>query len=133
VTVTEGVVTVNDVTSAAKTEASHVRPVVAGQGAVVGSGAVARLTLDDEDLQRRMAWREGLIELRGETLEQAVAEFNRYGARKLVVADQSLAGLRVGGSFGTGDSERFLVALKEGFHIRAVEGDGDVTYLVPAA
>ena len=133
VTVTEGVVTVNNAASPAKTLRPPVRPVAAGQGAVVGSGAVARLTLQDEDLQRRIAWRNGLIELRGETLEQAVAEFNRYRTRKLIVADQTLAGLRVGGSFGTGDSERFLAALKDGFHVRTVEGDDGVTYLVPAA
>ena len=133
VTVTEGVVSVNEAASPMKSARRPVRPVTAGQGAVVGSGAVARLTLQDEDLQRRIAWRDGLIELRGETLEQAVGEFNRYRTGKLVVADPTLAGVRVGGSFGTGDSERFLAALKEGFHIRAVEGDGGVTYLVPAA
>lgn len=134
VTVTEGVVAVNDAPSAGKIRPRQpVKPVVAGQGAVLGSGAVARLTLAQDELERRIAWRDGRIELRGETLEQAVAEFNRYRSRKLVVADQTLAGVRVGGSFETGDSERFLAALKQGFHIQAVEGDGGVTYLVPAA
>lgn len=132
-TVTEGVVTVNEAPSLIRASARPIRPLSAGQAAVMGPGAVARVSLQEADLQRRIAWRNGLIELRGETLEQAVAEFNRYRTRKLVVADPNLAGLRVGGSFETGDSERFITALKDGFHIQAVEGDDGVTYLVPAA
>jgi transmembrane sensor len=132
-TVTEGVVTVNEAPSILRVGARSIRPLSAGEGAVMGPGAVARVALQEADLQRRIAWRNGLIELRGETLEQAVAEFNRYRTRKLVVADPSLAGLRVGGSFETGDSERFLAALKDGFHIQTVEGDDGVTYLVPTA
>ncbi len=126
-TVTEGVVAVDERPAAAPRPARHVAQ---GQGAVIGTGAVAELPLEPEVLRRRLAWREGVIELEGETLEQAVEEFNRYNPRKLVVADREVAAIRVGGRFGVGEVDRFLAALQAGFPVRAVSGDGGEIYLV---
>jgi transmembrane sensor len=99
----------------------------------VRRGAVAVAPLDQDALQRRVAWRVGVIELRGETLEQAVAEFNRYRTAKLVVADPRLAAIRVGGSFETDESEKFLAALRSGFGVSTREGADGAVYLVSAA
>lgn len=107
--------------------------VAAGEGAVIGQGAVAKVELDPDLLHRRLAWRDGIIELRGETLEQAVAEFNRYRETPLVVADPRIAAIRIGGAFETDESEKFLAALRSGFNIRTVEGEGGRVFLVPAA
>ncbi len=70
-------------------------------------------------MRARTAWRNGLIELRGETLAEAVADFARYGGREIVIADPELASLRVGGTFETTDSTRFIEALRRGFGIEA--------------
>ncbi|MBU2363275.1 MAG: FecR domain-containing protein [Alphaproteobacteria bacterium] len=132
-TVTEGVVQVVGARANVTANPGRARSVAAGRAAVVGPGAIAEMPLNPEALQRRVAWRDGVIELRGETLEQAVAEFNRYRTAKLVVGDPNLAGLRVGGTFGTDEAEKFVGALRSGFNVRTVQGEGGTTYLLPAA
>ena len=127
-TVTEGVVAVGD-----ETRSAPLRRVVQGSGAIVGAGAVAKVELDPEVVRRRLLWRDGVVEFEGDTLEQAVAEFNRYNDRKLVVADAKVASIRVGGRFGTREVDRFLTALQAGFPVRAVPGEGDTTYLIEAS
>lgn len=136
VTVTEGVVAV-DGSPANQQEADDAavappRRITAGEGAMLGFGAVAPLALDADSLEQRIAWRRGVIELRGETLDQAVAEFNRYRSVPLVVGDPRIASIRVGGTFATSESAKFLDALQSGFGIKAVEGARGRVYLVSA-
>ena len=126
-TVTEGVVAVDERAAAAPRQVSE------GKGAVIATGAVAEVNLDPEVLRRRLLWRDGVVEFEGDTLEQAATEFNRYNDRRLVVADPQVASIRVGGRFGTHEVDRFLVALQAGFPVRAVPGEGDITYLVHAS
>ena len=126
-TVTEGVVAVDERAAAAPRQVSE------GKGAVIATGAVAEVNLDPEVLRRRLLWRDGVVEFEGDTLEQAATEFNRYNDRRLVVADPQVASIRVGGRFGTHEVNRFLVALQAGFPVRAVPGEGDITYLVHAS
>jgi transmembrane sensor len=64
-------------------------------------------------VDRALAWRNGKIHLAGSSLAEAVAEFNRYNGRKLVLADQDLAGERFDGVFRTDDPEGFAKAVKE--------------------
>jgi transmembrane sensor len=61
-------------------------------------------------IARNLAWREGQIILEGELLVDAVAEFNRYNERKIVIADPSLQGERLVGWFRTNDPEGFARA-----------------------
>lgn len=126
-TVTEGVVAVNEPTAATPKQVRQ------GKGAVIATGAVAELNLDPEILRRRLLWRDGVVEFEGDTLEQAAAEFNRYNDRRLVVADPQVAAIRVGGRFGAQEVDRFLAALEAGFPVRVVPGEDGVTYLVHAS
>jgi transmembrane sensor len=136
VTVTEGVVAVDgspaNPGTADDPATAPVRKVAAGEGAMLGVGAVASLALDAESLEQRIAWRRDVIELRGETLEQAVAEFNRYRPEPLVLGDPRIGSIRVGGTFATDESAKFLDALQTGFGIKAVEGAQGRVYLVSA-
>ncbi|MBL8270123.1 FecR family protein [Steroidobacter sp.] len=118
VTVTEGIVSVGD------------RRISADSTAVVAAGAVSSATLEKDELHRRVAWREGVIELKGETLAQAVDEFNRYSKRKLVVADPAIAAIRVGGRFETDEADKFLNAITTSFAIRVVAAENDQVFLL---
>jgi transmembrane sensor len=51
------------------------------------------------DIGRSLAWRDGQIVLEGETLDDAVAQFNRYNTRKLVISDPDLAEEKLVGQF----------------------------------
>lgn len=62
------------------------------------------------EIDRALAWRSGQIVLDGETLGEAVAEFNRYNARKIVIEDQALSHERLVGWFRTDEPESFARA-----------------------
>jgi transmembrane sensor len=71
------------------------------------------------DIERRLAWTHGQIWLDQTTLAEAVAEFNRYNSRQVVLGEPRLATLRVGGTFTTTDQTAFLAALERIFGIQA--------------
>ncbi len=85
--------------------------IAAGQSASVVEGQSLRANATGEvKIARRLAWRSGEIDLNGETLGEAVAEFNRYNKRKLWVSGAQLQSRRVYGLFRTNDPEGFAKA-----------------------
>jgi len=100
-------------------------------GTFGAAGAAARNTSSGE-AERALAWRYGAIILSGESLSEAAAEFNRYNVKPIVVADPSIAGLRLGGYFKQADVEGFARALQTGFGVKAVD-TGKAIYLSRAA
>src|SRR3546814_93 len=63
-------------------------------------------------IDRALAWRNGKVDLAGDRLDSAVAEFNRYNGRQLTVADPAIAGERLDGVFRTDDPEGFAQAVR---------------------
>ena len=53
-----------------------------------------------------------MVELDGETVEQAADEFNRYRKAPILIGDTRVSALRIGGRFRTTDSQEFLSALR---------------------
>ena len=58
-------------------------------------------------IERKLAWRGGRLDLSGETLGEAVAEFNRYSPTPIVVDDEAVASKRLYGVFRLDDPEGF--------------------------
>ncbi len=79
-------------------------------------------------VEQLLSWRTGYIAFRDTALADAVAEFNRYSARKIFIEDPAIAGIRIGGNFRSGDAEAFLWLLQSGFPIN-VEQRSDRTIL----
>lgn len=127
-TVTDGIVGVRD--GDHDDTGGHGAQVVAGRGAVVRKGTIAVTPLDRMALDQRVAWRDGVITLDGDTIEQAVDEFNRYRDHPMVIGDPRIGSLRVGGRFEVRESERFLAALQRSFPIRALPGADQSILLV---
>lgn len=122
-TVTQGAVTVR---------AGDATPhrVTAGAGAAIRPRDVALTRLGTKLIGQRTAWREQMVELDGETIEQAAAEFNRYLSTPILIGDTRVSSLRVGGRFRINDSREFLSALQLSLPVRAVHGeDGSVMLL----
>jgi transmembrane sensor len=69
------------------------------------------------------------LKFTGDSLEKAVAEYNRYLTHKIVVTDPASKALRVRGRFDTHNSKEFLAALKTSFNINA-QDTGEVTILM---
>lgn len=103
------------------------------EGLAVSAGHEARVSRDSfgdfevetrrvelEELERRLAWVNGNLFFKGETLAEAVDEFNRYNWRKLKVTDPVIHDLRLGGEFETTNLDGFIEALNRLYGIRAV-------------
>jgi transmembrane sensor len=107
-----------------------IRRVGTGDSATIQSRLIALARLDPRQLDQRIAWRERMIELGGDTVAQAVEEFNRYRTTPIVVADQRVGALRIGGRFPTTESAVFLRALEQSLPVRVVSGgDGSAMLL----
>lgn len=76
------------------------------------------------DLSESLAWQHGAIIFRNERLADAIAEFNRYGGRQLVVTDDRIANLKINGTFQTSGAEDFAGITREifGLHIKRENG-----------
>jgi transmembrane sensor len=76
-----------------------------------------------------LAWREGAIVFDGEPLVEAISEVNRYTDTRLVLADASIYGLRMGGRFRTGDVDGFLEALTKAFPVTIRRTSDHLVYI----
>ncbi|MBB6228764.1 transmembrane sensor [Polymorphobacter multimanifer] len=121
-TVVDGMVRVAGLEGAGSEGRGDVRVVAATQGAAIRGGSVAMTALSSMQAARRLAWQSGIVEFRGETLAQAVDEFNRYRVSPLVIGDPEIASVRVEGRFRVGASDQFIGLLSPGLGIRQVVG-----------
>lgn len=109
---------------------SPLQQVVAGSGAVIQPRSISLTRLGSKIVEQRTAWRDQMVELDGETVEQAADEFNRYRKTPILIGDTRVSALRIGGRFRTTDSQEFLSALQLTLPIRVVDGeDGSVMLL----
>jgi transmembrane sensor len=90
------------------------------------AGHVEVRKIDGAEAARRLAWQGGQISFQGETLAEAIGEFNRYSRRQMALADPELGTLRVGGSFKTTDIDSFAAALQSSFGLHADEEGRDI-------
>jgi len=134
VIVTEGVVDVTSVRTQGEGDDSQTLGTLsAGQIGVYGKGIQTVHNVSVAEAGRRIAWDNGMIAFDGQTLSEALTEFNRYNIRKLAIADPAIGSLRVGGYFHTDDVSSFISALGASFGIRTSIEDGNTIYLVGPA
>lgn len=132
VLVTEGQVRVHEAVtstsllSAAEptTSAAPVTPPLlsAGQRVVVpvsAPAAVPTLAATAEETERALAWRSAQLVFERTTLEDAVAAFNSFNLRQLVLGDAALRTRRLGGTFRADNIDAFVRLLETGFDITA--------------
>jgi transmembrane sensor len=100
------------------------------------AGAIARTSKSEvlvrpdaaSEAEKLLSWRRGYLSFDNLTLAAAVAEFNRYNTRQIVIDAPAIASLRIGGSFRANNIDAFLDLMQSGFPI-AVEHDGDTVVL----
>ncbi|HSZ11441.1 MAG TPA: FecR domain-containing protein [Rhizomicrobium sp.] len=91
------------------TDGAIKQPVVLMPGdTIVGDGrAISFKRKTPERLADEMGWRRGVLVFSHVTLADAADEFNRYNARKIVIADSSAARMAIGGTFDKNNAESF--------------------------
>ena len=121
--VTEGTV---EVWSQAGTAQKHL--LHAGEQAFVGNKATRiAATRAPHDIERKLAWRQGRLVFRNQTLGAAVADFNRYSARRIVIADPRLTDKTLVGQYQIDAPERFATDVGSFLEVPvAITGDAIV-------
>ncbi|WP_447752737.1 FecR family protein [Sphingopyxis fribergensis] len=90
------------------------------QKARVAAGVAPTLsTLSERDAGAVAAWQKGQLQFNGESLADAVAEYNRYLSRPIEIGDPSIRDIRMGGRFSTTDPADFCRALTQIYGISA--------------
>jgi transmembrane sensor len=123
VLVTQGVVEA----WAAGAEGARVRLIAGERAFVADNAAVTRpQQAAAGDVDRALAWRSGRIDLAGETLEHAAAEFNRHNRRPIVIADPRIVGERFYGVFRTDDPEGFALSVNQSLNVPVHAGPAEI-------
>jgi transmembrane sensor len=81
----------------------------------------AVVAASEAEIEQALAWQGLRIEFNDTPLEAAIAEFNRHSGTRFVIADDSIAQLRIGGNFRADNADAFA-RLLSGFGV-VVERD----------
>lgn len=68
-----------------------------------------------EHVQRELAWRDGMLVFRGESLQTAISEVSRYTETSIQVEGAEVQSLKIAGYYKADDIEGLLLSLKENF------------------
>lgn len=99
-----------------------------GQHAVLANTEDHNLQVISElEINKKLAWKSGMIIFERESLRDALAELSRYTLVEFVLADPAMENMLVGGYFKSGDIDGLLQALKENFNINSFKnGTGQI-------
>ena len=89
---------------------AHATEMTAGSQLIAPENADWRMSRTD--VGRETSWLRGQITFDDAPLGEIVAELNRYSTRKLVITDERLAAVRLGGIYTPGDIAGFSRALR---------------------
>ena len=111
----------------------------AGEAIIVADSApdagtedlIRRIELPNVD--RLLAWREGLLAFSGESLETVVEEIGRYTTVNIEIPDPGVRAIRIGGQFPVGETDAMLAALEDNFGLRVQRVSRDHVVLSAAA
>jgi transmembrane sensor len=106
--------------------------------AVMRAGQQARLqpavspAVDAVDIPRAQAWRFGQMILDEARLGDAIEDMNRYGGRRIVLAEPDMANLKISGVFHTKRPEAFVDGVTAALGVHVASEDSTMILLGPA-
>lgn len=106
-------------------------PALAGLHQQVRVSAAGMLVSEEsaETLERRLAWRNGMLIFDNEPLGDAIAEIERQTGAVFQLEDPSLAELRIGGAIRCNDLDAFIALLEQNLGISTRREGRNVTLL----
>lgn len=114
--------TLLSVNTAIKQDKLEATLVISGEKAVIAENLasiaktpVEKVSLDQ--INRDLAWQQGMLIFEGEPLSTALAEISRYTSSSFEIVDSQLAELTVAGYFKAGDIDGLLTSLQSNFGI----------------
>jgi transmembrane sensor len=97
-----------------------------GQVLVATARGITVTSQPERALENDLSWRNGLLVFRHTSLLDAAAEYNRYNARKIVIADASIGKLTISGILPTKDLNAFAHMARTFFGLHVSENDREV-------
>lgn len=85
--------------------------------------------IEPGEIEKKLSWRDGMFIFDNDSLEDVVAEINRYSSMKLVISDSDIRDLRFGGYFRINDMPSILVTFEEAFGIKVDRINENLIYL----
>ncbi|MBW8881707.1 MAG: FecR domain-containing protein [Asticcacaulis sp.] len=113
VLVTEGVVEAWNVRDKTK----RVTLKAGAEAFVPNAPEAAAVAYKPEEVERKLAWRDREIILNSTALGDAVAEFNRYNSREIVIADPGLSKAELVGGFHVDEPDSFARAVHTALNV----------------
>ncbi|MFA5630626.1 MAG: FecR domain-containing protein [Porticoccaceae bacterium] len=104
-------------------------PLAAGERANVSRQNKEVVTVSSRELQRELAWQEGLLDFADTPLEEVVNELGRYSSLNVEFIDSELRGIKFGGIFRKEDPQSLFDALQHAYGIDVQYLDGDIVRL----
>lgn len=91
------------------------------------SGATAQVVA--ADARRINAWRAGKLDFDSARLADAIAEYNRYTKKKILIGNDQIKEVAVSGVFDIGDTPAFLFLLQHSLNLKITEHPGAIVLL----
>ena len=114
-------------------KATSVIPIVKGQRAIL-KDEEDELELvqkvEDEQMEKTLSWRNGLLIFDDDPLLDVVEEINRYSPVRIVIADETISDTRIGGYFRVNDVPAILDTIEKGFGLHLERVDDELIYLM---
>jgi transmembrane sensor len=132
VTVTEGIVELAALSQDAgnhEPQETSLARLSKGQSAEFSDYIQSLETIQNDELERRLAWHKGGLAFEGDKLSDVVAEVSRYTNINIVISDPALRDLLIGGYFKTEAPETMLAALEANFGVEVRWVSDDLVYL----
>lgn len=109
-------------------------PIMLSAGSVVRarSAEIVVMSHPVPEVEDILSWRSGDVIFRETRLDEAVAEFNRYNARQIVIGDPDVAAMQLTGKFRATNSDAFVSLLQQTYGIDVERTDASIVLTAPA-
>lgn len=97
-----------------------------GDVAVASADALSVSRRPTKELHNELGWRRGVIVFSHTTLGDAAAEFNRYNATKIVIADPQIGSRVIGATLAVHDVDAFADVAREIFGLRVQKQKNEI-------
>lgn len=84
------------------------------------------------ELSQKNAWRDSKLIFRGQKLSEVIREMSRYTNKKIVIADDSLNEMKLGGVFDIEDFDALIHAIEDAFPVRVIRFTPYIAVIVEA-
>lgn len=89
------------------------------------------VSLSKSELENGAAWLKGALVFNNEALIEVVKKINKYSNKPIVINEENVADIKIGGRFNVGELEAFLNLLESSFSVKVIKTENE--YLLEPA